>query len=277
MSNLIKIEDTRIAGYSFTESQYKIIKAVESDSIKKAIPLDFRKVLSIAIIKAIAVLGHKSKETSEVLTMATDVYDYALRKYPHVKQEELLLSIQLGSFGEYGEDVVFMSAKNVIGWLKTYLNRKHSVFLSLTKAKENEALRIANNESSEKDRKFWTNFPWLVETEFDIYKSKGSLGVQKDLVVECLEKIGYKSSDGKFLSDVVSGEQKKVFMLEEKSKAIAREVEAKEKTMVVFSVKGVNEKGLEKEIMRNSKVRCLEFYFNSILEIDKEEIKQLIK
>lgn len=271
MSNLPSKQDQFVHnGYKFSESDSKMILANKSDRIMNVPQLDARKVLTIAIRKGIQVLGHKEKSDSETLTIATDVYEYARKKFPNVKIQEIILSIELGSFREYDEGVAFISASNIIEWVREYGRRKINVFKTLAKAKEKEALKTSLNESEKKEKDYWDRFPQMVVDLFEYYKENGELDESGYRIVRGLEKIGYTP----FL-DIIPDAKRQIYAIE-RTKAIAKEKDRLEKTQVIVSMKSINVESLEVQIKDNCKQVCLKNWFESQEKIDLENIKKMI-
>lgn len=257
-------------GYKFIESESKMIVANGSNRMIQVESADARKVLVIAIRKAIQVLGHKPKPDSETLTMATDVYEFTRKKFPNAKIGEVLLCIELGSFREYDEGIAFVSASNIVEWLREYTSRKINVFKTLAKAKEKEALKTSLNESEKKEKDYWDRFPQMVVDLFNHYKESGELEESAFRIVRGLEKIGYIP----FL-DIIPDVKRQIYAIE-RTKAIAKEKDRLEKTQVIVSMKSIDVDSLDSQIRDNCKQICLQNWFENQKKIDLEEIKKLI-
>jgi hypothetical protein len=273
MTNLPSKENQfKIHGYTFSGSEYSIIKAQEDVCIRNLTENVGKRKLSDAILNALVTLGHPKKEDQEMFLLVTKTYNHLLRNYPTIKVSEIELAIDMGSNGEYNNvgDVVFVSQTSVVSWIRRYHEAKKEVFKTLSAAKEKERLRELYNKDSEKERKYWSEFPKMVEDEFNYYKENGKLSEAGFRICKGLEKIGYKD----FLK--IEAESKRKMYKKEKSLAIAREKQRIEKTQIIVSQKDLNTKNLESEIILNCKENCLKLWFDTLDFIDNEKIKQLI-
>jgi hypothetical protein len=283
MSDLpAKKEQFKVSGYNFTETEFKIIQANQSVTVKRKPKLDMKQAISIAIRAGIQVMGHNEKSSNEMKFMIDTVYDYMCRSLPNTKSEELILAIELGSIGEYDNDVVYMSVKSIIKWIKTYLNRKINTIQTLSLAKEKEALKIAESNKAEKRKDYWKRFPEMVDTEFQYWRANNELSESADRICECLNEIGYLSTKKNgFLGDVVDVDLKKVWK---------KDVEEKEKyrlgkydvirtgpmPLIVYHDE-ITIDGFAKKVINTCMKMALEYWFKTVDAIDKDGIKVKIE
>jgi len=278
MNNLPAKENQFVRyGRKWTEYEIKAIEADEQGrAIKRYPKLDCEKMLVICIRKGYQILGHeKDISDSKVLTMARDVYQHVKKNYPNAKLEELCLAIEMGCFGEYGEDFSYMSAKSIVKWLKIYLNRKQILSIALTTAKEKEALKTTKNESKEKVVAYWDRFPEMVETEFKYWRDNWELSESADRICAGLEKIGFKANNNGFLGNVIDAHMKKVWWKEasekEKYRIGAYDVNRfKDKVELVY--KEAVPDGFGDKIKSICFRKSLQYWFKTLQEIDKEGI-----
>lgn len=280
MNNLpSKKEQFNPVGYNWNESESNILIADHNGlSIKKKSSHELKKTVIIAITNAINNC-QSPKTEDEISVLSTKVFNSIRSRFNTMKLEEFILAVELGSTGEYNtvDDIVYVSHANVLKWLKTYLNRKQKLILRYREEKEKEALKEANITSIEKEEKYWLEFPEKVREEFLYYKANGLLSDAGYRICRGLESIYYMSGQGKgFLGTVISPSEKNIIRSEEQKKAITKEVERKQKTMVVFSAKSVKVETLETLIIQNCKERCLMKYFDIEESIDLEYVKSLI-
>lgn len=281
MNNLPSKQDQfNPVGYNWNESESNVLIADHNGlSIKKKSAHELKKAVIIAITNAINNC-QAPKTEDEIKVLSTKVFNSIKSRFSTMKLEEFVLAVELGSTGEYTEpnEIVYVSHRNVLAWLKTYLNRKQKLVIRYRQESDKQSLKTAQKTSIEKEKDYWHEFPEKVVIEFSYFKENGKLSEAGYRICRGLESIGFMSN-GKngFLGDVITAEQKRIIQQEEEKKAIAKEVEIKQKTMVVFSAKAVKVEKLKALVIQKSKERCLMLYFEGRETIDSEHIKNLIK
>ena len=260
-----------IYGYNFQEGEYRIIKAIESKSLIGMNDMDLITLIGGLINSSIVALNHKPMDDKMYEKTVTMLFNNIKRNYINLRIEEIQLAVELGSMGEFGEDVVYVSAKNITGWLKAYTERKKKVFLALTTQKEKHNVTAALNESERKQLEYWQDFPKNLSKEFTIYKATGELSNIAWLYVKNLEEIGYVD----FLD--IDLETKKKMYAQEKENVIRRKREELKKTHKVITDKLLEVGDLDSEIKKECKLKALERWFGKIEFIDIEKIESLIK
>lgn len=271
MSNITKKEQYTYYDYTFSKNECSIINAHVSKSVDSIPEHDLLKRIGVSIIKALKTIGQSSKSDQDIQFITSGVFDYVLKHRMNLRIEEVILAIDLGSLGEYGEDVVYVSVKNVIKWLKEYAQQKINTFKVLTTQKEKYEHTEALNDSEIKQVEYWQNFPKNLNDEFMSYKVSGELTNIAWIFVKNLEEIGYTD----FLD--IDLETKKKMYQEEKENAIRRKREELSETYIVITPKLLAVEPLDKEIKKECKLRALKMWFDKIEFIDIEKIEQLIK
>ena len=267
MENLPSIKDQfTISGYKFSESEFLVIKANNSQSVKTIENEKVSDLVTIAIIKAIRTAGQKNLPDTDIQFIANGVHTFAKRAKNTIRIEEILLAIDLGSSGEFTEKedaVIFVSVKNCIGWVKSYLKAKQKTILLLKTVQEKERLLIARKEREEKESEYWETFNDKVQKEFKYYKENNELSSGAWLIVRGLEKEGR----AEFLN-IPDEEKKELFKAEEK-KEIGVEKEKISKNVVFFSEKMIKNDSLKNRIIESCKNELLKRWFEENKEKEK--------
>lgn len=271
MNELAKKEQYTFYGYTFSKNECNIINAHVSKSVNNISEHDLMKLIGVAIIKALKTIGQSSKSDQDIQFITSGVYDYVLKQRMNIKIEEVILAIDLGSLGEYGEDVVYISVKNVIRWLKEYAQQKINTFKVLSTQKEKYERTEALTESERKQVEYWKEFPKNLNVEYINYKANNELSNVAWLYVKNLEEIGYVD----FLD--IDLDTKKKMYAEEKDNAIRRKREELGKTHIVITPKLLEVGNMDSEIKRECKLRALRMWFDKLEFIDIEKIESLIK
>lgn len=271
MSNLpSKQNQFVIHGYQFNENEYRVIKAIDSKSIIDIPEYDARKLIGVAIIKAARTAGQKNFSDGDITFIENGIFDY-VKKRKSIKIDEIILAIDLGSLGEYKDDVVYVSVKSCVKWIKTYLEQKINLFKTLTMQKEKEAIRTAENASNENQKKYWQNFPQMINEEFIYYKANKAFTNTAWLICKNLQEIGYTD----FLN--ISSEEKKSIYKQIEQEVIKEESDQIKSHVLVFNEKMIKRETLETEIKKRCFNKCLMIWFDKIEFIDLEKVKNLIK
>ncbi len=276
-----------IHGHKFSGQDYRVLHAggLVNDGAKvrklKDVPkLDARKELSFALIKAQEILRHGQLESNDALMMAGDVYDETCRTYPHMKLEEVLATISFGSYGKYDTNVVYLSASNVLRWLRHYLKQKYTITDGYLKAKEKQALRDALNVAKQKEKEYWQRFPDMVASEFMHYKVNGGLSESADRICKGLNAISYKSTKNGFLGDIVDKDLKRVWKQKETEKEMYR-LGKYDSTMIDNKLTAVYDnftlgKDYEQKVLNICRKMALEYFFKITDNIYREELMEHI-
>jgi len=265
------LNNTVLHGYQFPENDFRIIKAAESKRLRYLSDVELLNLMIRSINKSILALNHKPMSNEDLSATASLMISSVKSNYLNVRVNEFEYAVELGAMGEFGEDVVFVSAKNVIRWLKKYAERKINVFKELTTQKEKEALTTSLNASNEKQEIYWKEFAKNLNEEFINYMVSGELSNVAWIYCKNLEEIGYKD----FLE--MDNVKKWEIYEEEKANAIRNKREELKKTHLIFSEKMIKSESLESEIIKQCRLRSLKIWFDSIDRIDIEKIENLIK
>jgi len=312
MNNLPEKSTNLIHGYTFPENEAAMIRAnpkenstavsvrtVTSDQIKEilqsiGVPLDkiprydatVQDVILVCIHTAIQRLGHNKKHSQDVKFTCDEIYKWVKSYKYSLSVQELILAIQLGSQGEYNEDVVYVSATNAIRWVKTYLNRREIVFKTLSVAKEKEALTGSEIERKEKFIDYWERFPAMVRDEFLFYNANGTTSESVARIITGLERIGFKSNGKGFLSELIPVETKQEWKEEiEKrlkpepvTKTITTynaETDKHEHTKHTLEPQKIDVVLFGDEVIAECKRRALIHWFDGVVMVEVDVIKQL--
>lgn len=127
--------------------------------------------------------------------------------------------------------------------------------------------------NEEKRKEFMRRFPGYVQGAFVYYKKLQKLPKSGYLICKKLEEHKFKSKDGKFLSEVVSGELKKEWMEEIAERVLNEE---KERMGLVEFHKQLQDKDFqsqnEGETIRRCKEKALMYWFDQIEIFDRSKI-----
>lgn len=159
----------------------KIIKASNSFPVVNPVKKDFGKkelatVLVPCIEDAILILGHKHINSKDVSKIVVEVTNYIFDNMHRVKIDEVITAIKQGAFGTYKKekDVVFVSATNIISWIKSYLLEKHK---SMKKIQDQDSEKLEGIRVKEKEKLskfyFMIYLPYKIEEDRLLYIDTG--------------------------------------------------------------------------------------------------------
>jgi hypothetical protein len=201
MSNIIKIDELSPA---LSESEKKVVLAEQSERIRNVEPVDLANELINYLNEAYVILGHSKKVTDqEVTVMAKLIIDKLQEKYPNYRSSEIWNAIRNGAFGEYDDEVVYISARNVIRWCVKYQSNKSEALLKQMKHKARLTEAQKEAQRKEKRKEYWEGLANEVEKDFNLLQENKPLGVNAWLYYTSLDELG--------LIDVPTEEKKELF------------------------------------------------------------------
>lgn len=250
--------------------EQKIIRSSMSAPILNPDAEDFGKkelvrVLKTSIQEAILVIGQKQFSSEDIITTSLEVAGYIFDNLSRVRLDEVKIAIKQGSFGDYKaeNDIVYMSAKNVISWLKSYLSEKHKAIKKFQdqNTKMTEEIR-AKEDSIKAQAKFIEDLPDLIEQDRILYHENGFSQWISWLYYDKLDKLDIIN---------ISPEDKHKFY---KEATIISQNEFREKKGYL---KFVQNQSIETSAVNIAKRMCIEQWYSTQNNDVSEEIREKLK
>jgi len=278
MSNNLpsKKDQFTLHGYIFSPQEFGVIQASESLPLKEMSQEDTYDILMLSAVTAVRNAGQKPLPDNEITFIVNGLSKWILNQKESIRVDEIIIALDLGSKGEYGEDVVFVSVRTCISWVRTYMSNKNKVMLQLMEAEERESVQAENEAAEKKTEEYERKFPGYVQGAFVYYKLTGKLPISAYIVCKGLDKLKYKNNGKGFLSEFVTIDDKL------KIKDIATTQLRKEKKLIRYSKfemvikEAAFNYRYDGVIIRRCKELALMQYFDSLDIFDMTELKAIV-
>lgn len=189
MSNLIKFDESLAPALSVQER--KIVLASQSLRLNESEPMDLVVAMVGHITEALVILGHSKKVTeNDIGVMSKLIVEKLIEKHPTYRADEIWNAIRNGAFGEYDDNVVFVSASNILKWCEAYQSKKSEVLMK--QMKHNEKLKDEEREriSQERANKYWDELHIKIKNDYDCYMDHSPISISSWVYFESLQNIG---------------------------------------------------------------------------------------
>lgn len=189
------------------ENEIAVFDASKSIAVRQMDNKQMASNLITTIAESLLITGQKNINDNDILQIAVHVSQMIKKSLPNMKVDEIKNAVKFGAFGEYAQpnDVVFVSAKNIYSWCKSYELEKHVTIkkqlefeLEKTmKERQDKREREGINEFANTLSKFImdeytteTNLSWLV---YEKLKQTGLIEFpikrKEQILIECEKKV----------------------------------------------------------------------------------------
>jgi len=190
MNSLIKIEDLLP---SLTPIEKKVVLASQSESLNKCNTNVIEDLLVDCVAKASIILAHKVS-ANDISIISQELSARIKQELPYMKIDEVAIAISNGSYGKYKKsdnDVIHVSAANMLSWLNSYNIEKHIALKKQIDFQQKEIYRIKELENKEiMKREFDRRFPSMVKESFNTWKEQKVMNNMTFVIYTRLEELG---------------------------------------------------------------------------------------
>jgi len=210
-----------------------------------------------AINQALVITGQKKLNDTDIAMMSKLVGDELLNKYPKYKIEEIFHAVKNGAFGEYDQDVIYVSPKNVLRWCVKYQAKKYETLMKQQKHEEKLRDKSKQDRHNDLNQKYFMMLHEKVYQDFDSVHNGRALSSAAEVYFNSLQRIG--------VIEISKKEKQNKF----------RDIRFK----IIAAARLKAEKFIDTDIDHQTSTACREFFYEKFLMsvMDWEILEGLIK
>lgn len=160
----------------------KALCLMETSEIAKTILSPFKELYLIT--------GHKPPSVEDSVATIKILAHKLKKTYPNTKINEVTGAMRSGAYGDFGDEVVYVSPKSIIKWVADYNAKKHEALRKQKEFEKGEAEKMELEKRREKSRKYYQDFPEVVAGLWQSFTDDGEVPELAWLYYTILDKIG---------------------------------------------------------------------------------------